>query len=121
MTARQVNTLLDPNAVDRLVKLCGMLGSDFDGERAKAAAKADALVRSQGLTWSDVIVRPKAPPPAGIPWHRMASFCRARPWLLSPREREFVQSILTWRGQPTEKQMEWLVDLYARLHSGAGR
>ena len=48
-------TALDPHAADKLAKLCGMFGSDHDGERATAAAKADQLIRSRGLRWSDVI------------------------------------------------------------------
>jgi hypothetical protein len=31
---------LDAKEYERLVKLCGMLGSDFDGERANAASIA---------------------------------------------------------------------------------
>jgi hypothetical protein len=46
---------LDPNAADKLVRICGLLGSAYDGERAAAALKADRLVRALGLTWSDVI------------------------------------------------------------------
>ena len=50
-----MTAILDPRAADRLAKLCGMFGSDHDGERAGAAAKADELVRSHGLTWPGVI------------------------------------------------------------------
>jgi hypothetical protein len=39
----------------RLVRLLGMLGSDFNGERANAGRLADTLVRSLGLRWDDVI------------------------------------------------------------------
>jgi hypothetical protein len=46
---------LDPNFADRLAKLCGMLGSAHDGERAAAAAMADKFVRDYGLTWPQVI------------------------------------------------------------------
>ena len=46
---------LDPTLAERLAKLCGMFGSDHAGERAAAAAKADALLRSHGLTWFDVL------------------------------------------------------------------
>lgn len=44
------------NAVrDRLLKLCGMFGSDFDGERANAARMASDLLVENGLTWNDVL------------------------------------------------------------------
>jgi hypothetical protein len=50
-----MTALLDPRTADKLTKLLGMLGSAHDGERASAAALADKLVRSQGLTWPEVI------------------------------------------------------------------
>jgi hypothetical protein len=58
MTGR---ALLDPHSADRLRKLCGMLGSDHDGERAAAARAADKLVRGLGLTWHQVIAPPIVP------------------------------------------------------------
>jgi hypothetical protein len=127
MTAR---AQLDSHSADRLRKLCGMLGSQHDGERAAAAAKADAFVRSLGLSWGDVIgppiipeqpVRIRAWRSADTDWQRMASFCHNRQWLLRPKDREFVRSMANWRGEPTEHQREWLLDLYAQLHRGAGR
>jgi hypothetical protein len=50
-----MTALLDPNVADRLARICGMFGSDHDGERASAAAMADKLIRAHGLTWPDVI------------------------------------------------------------------
>jgi hypothetical protein len=108
MTAR---AQLDSHSADRLRKLCGMLGSQHDGERAAAAAKADAFVRSLGLSWGDVIGPPIIPEQP----------VRIRQWLLRPKDREFVRSMANWRGEPTEHQREWLLDLYAQLHRGAGR
>lgn len=46
---------LDAATAERLAKLCGMFGSAHDGERSSAAALADKLVRSLGLTWQDII------------------------------------------------------------------
>jgi hypothetical protein len=111
---------LEPATADRLAKILGMLGSDHDGERAAAAAKADQLIRGLGLTWRDVIAPPIAP---NIPrirpgragesdWQRMARFCHARQGQLSLRDRDFVRTILCWRGTPTAKQQSWLIDLY---------
>ena len=50
-----MSAMLDPNAANRLAKLCGLFGSDHDGERAAAAAKADELVRRHGLSWRQVL------------------------------------------------------------------
>jgi hypothetical protein len=113
--------LLDPDSTNRLVKLLGMLGSAYDGERASAAAKVDALVRSLGLTWRDLITPPLRIPPTTTDWQRMAAFCHTRHAQLSPREREFIRSMLAWRGEPTDKQSKWLIDLYVRLQSGNSR
>jgi hypothetical protein len=44
----------------RLIKLCGMLGSEHDGERASAALKASKLLMENHLTWCDVIGTPSA-------------------------------------------------------------
>lgn len=41
--------------VDRLAKILGLLGSDYEGERATAAHMADRMVRAAGLTWFDVV------------------------------------------------------------------
>lgn len=59
----------------RLVRLLGLLGSAFDGERANAAAMADRLVREAGLTWDQVIAA------AGAPQHQEArASAQARKW-----------------------------------------
>jgi hypothetical protein len=127
MTAR---ALLDSRSADKLVKICGLLGSNHDGERASAAAKADALVRSHGLTWADVVSPPMAPSAPRIRtwraadsnWRIMAEYCRLRYRSLSPKERAFVESVRAWRSEPTERQIDWFTAIYARLHEGgAGR
>ncbi len=46
--------------VARFLKLCGMLGSPNDGERASAAAKATEMLKAANLTWSDAIKDAKA-------------------------------------------------------------
>lgn len=39
----------------KLIKVLGMLGSDFDGERANAAKMATQILKDAGLTWYDVL------------------------------------------------------------------
>ena len=41
--------------VTRLARICGMLGSAHDGERAAAALQADRLVRGAGTTWEELL------------------------------------------------------------------
>jgi hypothetical protein len=50
----------------------------------------------------------------------MAQFCHARRRSLNQRQRDFVESALTWR-ELSEKQKDWLTAIYAGLHRGAGR
>jgi len=57
-------TALDPNTAGKLAKLCGLFGSDHDGERASAAAMADKIIKANGLSWFDVI-RPRPLATAG--------------------------------------------------------
>lgn len=44
----------------RFLKLCGMLASPNDGERAAAALKASEMLKAADLTWHDVIKDTKA-------------------------------------------------------------
>ena len=47
--------VLSTQAADKLAKVCGMLGSAHDGERAAAAIQADNIVRHElGMTWDEV-------------------------------------------------------------------
>jgi len=111
---------LEPATAARLAKILGLLGSDHDGERAAAGLKADQLLRESGLTWRDIIAPPIVPDPPRIrswragenDWQRMARFCHARQGKLSLRDRDFVRTMLYWRGSPTAKQQSWLIDLY---------
>jgi hypothetical protein len=46
--------LLDPREADKLAKICGLFGSDHDGERARAAAKL-IKARPRQRAWTRVI------------------------------------------------------------------
>jgi len=45
------------DAIERLARIAGMLGSAHEGERATAAQMASAMLEAMGLTWSEVIKR----------------------------------------------------------------
>jgi hypothetical protein len=115
MTARR--TVLDPRAADRIVKLLGMLGSDHDGERAAAGAAAHRLLRQLGLTWGDIIAVPAPPtmPDNDDDWRRLVRACLAHADLLSNRELEFLKSMRRWRGEPSEKQVRWVLAIFQRV------
>jgi len=120
-------TALDPKDQDRLVKLLGMLGSDFDGERAAAGALAHRLIRERGLTWRALLgsgaqalqelheerapfKRPRrayTPDSSFPPWRDMARAVANSP-NSSPWEVNFCHSLLRYGRDPTPKQYEVL-------------
>jgi len=83
-----MTALLDPRMAERLAKLCGLFGSDHDGERAAAARKADELVRAHGLTWRDVVCLA-----APTSFRDQVRFCLANVDLLSRWEHGFLLGI----------------------------
>jgi hypothetical protein len=90
-----------------VVKLCGLFSSEHAGERASAAAKADAIIRQHGLTWPDVI-RP-------APAHEVKlRICVESDAPFNDWERGFLRGIA---GQPklSEKQQAALDRLYAKV------
>jgi hypothetical protein len=105
---------LAPDALERLIKLLGMLGSAHGGERAAAGLKAHELIRRYGLTWSDILLTtPETPRKLG--WRDKVAACAAHQHCLNNRERAFVSSLARWRGTPTEKQLAWLDRIYENL------
>jgi hypothetical protein len=105
---------LSAEAADRLAKLCGLFGSDHAAERATAASMADCLVRAHGLTWPDVIVVPRQQGPRLDAWRGMAIFCSERRHLLNEKERGFITNLLRWQRELSERQQQWLTDLFLR-------
>jgi hypothetical protein len=57
------------------------------------------------------------PPSSGMSdaWKETRGFCARHRDLLSERDRAFIDSLATWRGRPTEKQLEWLLDIEAKV------
>lgn len=91
---------------DLLIKLCGLLGSEFEGERAVAALKATCLLRQAGLRWADVVFLPRAAetgsehgprPSAGAPLSDLRAdlaCCERHIALLTREEAEYVDQLL---------------------------
>jgi hypothetical protein len=104
--------LLNPKAAEHLAKLCGMFGSEHDGERATAARLADQHVRRLGLSWPDVIH-------VEVHWRTMARTCHEHWPDFNDRERKFVADMARLRGAPSDKQLEWLTSLYERISARA--
>jgi hypothetical protein len=100
---------LDPRAGQRLAKLCGMFGSSHVGERASAAAMADKLVRSLGLTWPQIIVANNR---ASI--SEQVAFATANLGALNAWEFNFVSSIKD-RHRLSERQLNVLKEIIAKI------
>jgi hypothetical protein len=101
---------------ERLVKLCGMLGSNHAGERANAAAAADRLIREAGLRWPDVIL-PALPGPTTPQAYcvtQAVQFLLDRWDLLSDWEISFCEGIQRQRSPLSPKQREVLDRLVAK-------
>jgi hypothetical protein len=112
--------------LDKLAKVCGMLGSTSDNEALVAARAADRMVRDAGLSWQAILV-PEIPQPAQrespldpIQTRQVANWVRrnfaAR---LSERERSFIETMSRWQGRPTAKQQKWLRDIASRFEAAA--
>jgi len=108
---------------DKLTRLLGMLGSDFDGEVANAGRLADKLVRAAGLAWSDIIA-PALPSPANDPradplhgdWRAMAASCARFPHLLDKWEWQFLSGLPRF-PRLSGKQTAILVQIVVRLRA----
>ncbi len=116
---------LDPSVAAKLSKVCGMLGSEHDGERAAAAAKASMLLRAHGLSWADVFA-PAAPvlmepEPAPPPHAALARAALERAALLDEWQRNFLGSISRQRRPLSVKQRAALDGILRQLRRhGAG-
>jgi hypothetical protein len=102
---------LPPEAAQKLVKICGLFGSNQLGERASAALRADELVKSNDLTWCDVIgSEPDLEP------HTLVRFCLDHAELLTAWEASFVSSCSSFRVL-SAKQLGVLARISAKIES----
>jgi hypothetical protein len=80
-----VTALVD---LQRLARVCGLFGSDHDGEALAAARQAEKIRKKLGLTWDELLVpsprqRSGDPPPEDLTdWRWVCHFCLERYWLL---------------------------------------
>src|SRR5690242_17855475 len=104
----------------RLARVCGLLGSDHDGEALAAARQAEKLRKKLGLTWDELLVPPTRqraadPPPEELTdWRLACHFCLERYWLLTSWELDFVATVARYTKPPSAKQLIVLQRLVAR-------
>ena len=103
-----MRALLNPQAATHLVRILGMFGSDQDGEVANAARAADRFIKRLGLAWDDVVSIPAE-------WQRMIFVCCERQNQLQPHELDFIKNIGRLRAPPTDRQLQWLTDIFERV------
>jgi hypothetical protein len=82
---------LTPDLAAKLVKILGMLGSDYDGEIAAAGRRANAMVKRAGLTWDEVITS-SAPIP-------QTPQCPRRRWRTPGTPSDTAALCLQWRDE----------------------
>src|SRR3954464_5981760 len=109
----------------RLARICGLFGSDHDGEALAAARQAEKLRQKVGLTWEELLVpsirrRSKDPPPDDpTNWRWACYFCLERYWLLTSWELDFVATVTHYQKLPSAKQLIILQRLVARCRNAA--
>lgn len=103
-------TVFSPAEAALFAKICGLLGSSFDGERAAAAFKATEFLKARGLSWGELvdlaIGQAARGSRTGRPWRETVRACLAKDELISAWERRFLLSIRE-RSRLTPKQ--WAV------------
>jgi hypothetical protein len=123
-----MNAILSPAERNRLIAILGMLGSDFDGERASVALMASRLLKNAGLVWADVVVVPQARPRQERPrhdpsdpfpgrsWYDIAARCGEYPQYLDAWELEFIEGLRRF-PRLSPKQFAKLSTIVARLRT----
>jgi hypothetical protein len=103
--------MLKPIEADKLARICGMFGSEHEGERASAAWLADRLVRGAGVSWFDVLAGANV---RSAP-ESLSDLCRqllAYSDFLTVWEASFLQSL---RAPITPRQRDKLDDIAAKV------
>lgn len=117
-----MSALTEPDR-ERLVKLLGLLGSSFAGERDAAGQAAVRLLRERGLQWSDVIAAPNCQTSDNFhpsDWRddvetAIHNFSQLTPW-----EQSFVVSLRGYRRRLSPKQSALLREIARKVHAAEG-
>lgn len=109
-----MTALLNPGVADKLAKVCGMFGSNQDGERAAAALMADRLIREYGLSWSDVFNPRRLHPPEPESLPELIGWMLAHPETLNPWEMDFIRTL---HAPISPKQRDKLNSIAAKVRA----
>ncbi len=114
-----------------LAKLVRLLASDSDGEALGAVRALGRALRANGLDFHDLareIETPAAPSSdvhnhfdddSAETWETMVDACVDQPDRFTSKEQQFLESMQTWYGEPTQKQLDWLAALFKRVRRAA--
>jgi hypothetical protein len=98
---------------ETIAKLIPRLGSTFDGEVVATSRAIERTLRSAGFDWHDLAaaVGGTSKDHDIRDWRALVRFCIKHLDLLNPHEVAFLCNIAQWRGQPTERQIAWLLQI----------
>ena len=103
-----------PVDLRRLARVCGLLGSDHDGEALAAARQAEKLRKKVGLSWDELLVpsprqRSGDPPSEELTdWRWACHFCLERSRSLTRWELNFVATVARYARMEGLTIAEWL-------------
>jgi hypothetical protein len=107
---------------ERLAKLLGLLGSDYDGEVVAAARQAERLRREAQATWFDILAPALPPPRREREIDSVADaveFALENAGVLNDWERRFVRSISRQLRPLSEKQRAALARIIDKCRAAA--
>jgi hypothetical protein len=124
---------LTPATAERVVRICGLLTSNYAGEVANAASLATRIFEEHGWSWEQVVRTGIAAPPPPQPHHRpapppqyrpvdwraAATACLRRADLLTAWEQDFVASLRGFQ-RLSPKQEALLARLVERVFAATG-
>jgi hypothetical protein len=105
--------------VPRISQLIRLLGSDNDGECLGAARAIGRTLASVDLDFHDLALSVESSALAAN--HRPSDHHAMALWILrcgsrlTETERGFVNQMLHWRNEPTERQANWLLSIFERV------
>jgi hypothetical protein len=111
---------LPKTELERLSKLCGMLGSAHYGEVLSAAKKANELVRQSGATWHDVIIPKNLPAIAGDTIEGKIAAILHNLAALNSWEKKFIADV-SGRSTFSPKQRSKIDKVYRKVRSHYAR
>jgi hypothetical protein len=106
-------TPLPTTITPTLGKLIPRLASNHPGEVVATAAAIGRVLEANKLDWHDLAA---AVAPADG-WHDTLAFFAMHADQLSAKEKDFLRTLAHWRGKPSEKQLDWLEAIAAKLRS----